>query len=103
MRGVLRAISGNVHGLECPGRTATYLPSLDDAEPGHAQRRHDTHINALRHRDLIAYAEILGREGGQPIRDPIKLIAPMLRRFMAADGVFTKAGRALNRLKKVEG
>src|SRR6185312_10205725 len=46
-RGILRAISGNVRGLERPGRTATYLPSLDDAEPRHAQRRHDTHINDL--------------------------------------------------------
>src|SRR6476469_3005223 len=50
MRGVLRTISGNVRGLECPGRTATYLPSFDDAEPGHAQRRHDTQINHLRRR-----------------------------------------------------
>src|ERR1700674_3532953 len=50
MRGVLRAISGNVRGLECPGRAGTYLPSLDDAEPGHAQRRHDTHIHDLRRR-----------------------------------------------------
>jgi RNA-directed DNA polymerase len=50
MRGGLCAISGNIRGLECPGRTATYLPSLDDAEPGHAQRRHDTHINDLRPR-----------------------------------------------------
>src|ERR1700751_3349747 len=57
MGGVLRAISGNVRGLECPGRTATYLPSLDDAEPGQAQRRHDTHFNDLRRRfklDLAA-------------------------------------------------
>src|ERR1700756_5203525 len=46
----LCAISGNIRGLECPGRTATYLPSLDDAEPGQAQRRHDTYINHLRRR-----------------------------------------------------
>jgi hypothetical protein len=28
------------------------------------------------HRDLHAYAEALGRETGQPISDPRKLIAP---------------------------
>src|ERR1700674_790755 len=50
MRGVLRAISGNARGLQCPGRAGTFLPSLDDAEPGHAQRRHDTHIHDLRRR-----------------------------------------------------
>src|SRR5262245_55046872 len=50
MRGVLRAISGNARHLECPGRTGTYLPPLDDAEPRHAQRRHDTHTNDLRRR-----------------------------------------------------
>lgn len=30
------------------------------------------------HRDLVTYAEILARESGQPINDPVKLIAPML-------------------------
>jgi hypothetical protein len=46
------------------------------------------------HRDLIAYAEVLARESGQPISDPIKLIAPMLARFMATDRAFAKARRA---------
>ena len=45
------------------------------------------------HRDLIAYAEILGRESGQAIIDPAKLVAPMLLRFMATDRVFAKARR----------
>ena len=43
------------------------------------------------HRDLVAYAEILGRETGQAIKDPIRLIAPMLARFMETDRSFTKA------------
>ncbi|MES0217156.1 DUF2274 domain-containing protein [Mesorhizobium sp. C280B] len=34
------------------------------------------------HRDLVAYAELLGRETGQIVADPAKLIAPMLTRFM---------------------
>ncbi|WP_456660645.1 DUF2274 domain-containing protein [Bradyrhizobium sp. JR3.5] len=46
------------------------------------------------HRDLVAYAEILAQESGQPIGEPAKLIAPMLARFMAADRNFRKARRA---------
>lgn len=45
------------------------------------------------HRDLSAYAEALGRESGQPIIDPKKLIVPMLERFMATDRGFAKARR----------
>ena len=32
------------------------------------------------HRDLTTYAEILGREAGQPATDPMRLIVPMLER-----------------------
>ena len=42
------------------------------------------------HRDLLAYAECLGRETGHPV-EPTKLIAPMLQRFMASDRGFTRA------------
>jgi hypothetical protein len=45
------------------------------------------------HRDLLTYAEILARETGQPIADPLKLVAPMLARFMATDRAFVKARR----------
>ena len=48
------------------------------------------------HRDLLAYAEALARETGQPISDPLKLVAPMLARFMATDRVFVKARRRRN-------
>ena len=44
------------------------------------------------HRDLIAYAEVLGREGGQAV-EPGRLIAPMLARFMATDRGFAAARR----------
>lgn len=43
------------------------------------------------HRDLVAYAEVLGRTTGQPVSDPAKLIAPMIQRFMATDRAFAKA------------
>jgi hypothetical protein len=45
------------------------------------------------HRDLLRYAEILARETGQPIADPLKLVGPMLARFMATDRAFVKVRR----------
>ena len=50
-------------------------------------------LPAAVHRDLIAYAEVLGRETGQPVGEPVRLIAPMIERFMATDRAFTKARR----------
>lgn len=50
-------------------------------------------LPAAIHRDLLAYAEVLGRETGQAI-DPAKLVAPMLSRFMSADRAFAKARRS---------
>lgn len=46
------------------------------------------------HRDLVAYSQVLARETGRPIGDPVKLISPMIDRFMATDRVFAKARRA---------
>ena len=48
-------------------------------------------LPATVHRDLVAYAQILARQSGQPINDPTKVIVPMLARFMATDRAFTKA------------
>jgi len=45
------------------------------------------------HRDLVAYAEVLARESGQPATDPAKLIVPMLERFIATDRGFAKEKR----------
>ncbi|MDQ0512385.1 DUF2274 domain-containing protein [Ancylobacter amanitiformis] len=45
------------------------------------------------HRDLVAYAEVLARETGEPATDPVKLIVPMLERFIATDREFAKARR----------
>jgi hypothetical protein len=50
-------------------------------------------LPAALHRDLTAYADVLTREGGQPITDPTKLIGPMIARFMATDRAFAKARR----------
>ena len=45
------------------------------------------------HRDLAAYADILGREAGRPPVDPVRLIVPMLERFIATDRGFARARR----------
>jgi hypothetical protein len=46
------------------------------------------------HRDLAVYADVLGRVSGQKLTDPVRLIAPMLQRFMATDRAFAKAKRS---------
>lgn len=46
------------------------------------------------HSDLVAYAEVLAQETGQPVTDPVKLIAPMIQRFIATDRAFARARRA---------
>lgn len=51
-------------------------------------------LPAAVHRDLVAYAEVLGRTTGQTVTDPAKLIVPMIERFMATDRAFTKARRS---------
>jgi hypothetical protein len=59
-----------------------------------------TELPASLHRDLVAYAEVLARETGQPATDPVKLIVPMLERFIATDREFAKARRHLNSATK---
>lgn len=44
------------------------------------------------HRDLVAYADALSRETGQQV-EPVKLVAPMLARFLASDRGFRSARR----------
>ena len=50
-------------------------------------------LPAAVHRDLVAYAELLAKEGGHSVTDPMKLIGPMIARFMATDRAFAKARR----------
>ena len=51
-------------------------------------------LPAAVHRDLVAYAEVLGRMNGQRVAEPAKLIVPMIERFMATDRAFLQARRA---------
>lgn len=48
---------------------------------------------AALHIDLRAYAEALGREQGEPVTDPIRLVVPMLERFIATDRGFSSIRR----------
>ena len=50
-------------------------------------------LPAAVHRELVAYAEVLARETGRPVGDPVKLISPMVERFMATDRGFAKVRR----------
>ncbi len=54
------------------------------------------------HRDLIAYAEAHARLSGQPVSDPVRLIAPMVERFIATDRGFSKARRDRDRRQPPE-
>jgi hypothetical protein len=51
-------------------------------------------LPAVVHRDLVAYADVLKRDGSHEI-DPNSLIAPMVKRFMATDRAFRKARRQI--------
>lgn len=50
-------------------------------------------LPASLHRDLVAYAEVLARETGQPAVEPGRLIVPMLERFISTDRGFAKKRR----------
>jgi hypothetical protein len=50
-------------------------------------------LPAQLNRDLNAYADALGRETGETI-EPVKLIVPMLSRFMSTDRAFARSRRA---------
>jgi hypothetical protein len=50
-------------------------------------------LPAVVHRNLVAYAEAIAREGGHVSPEPAKLVAPMIERFMATDRAFAKSRR----------
>jgi hypothetical protein len=65
------------------------LGALEDDKPV----KITVELPAAVHRELLAYAEVLAQETGKPISDPVKLIPPMIERFMATDRVFAKIRR----------
>ena len=70
--------------------TKLKLGAIEDDKPV----RVTIELPATLHRDLVAYAEALSREAAQGAVDPAKLIAPMLKKFMATDRAFAKLRRA---------
>jgi hypothetical protein len=50
-------------------------------------------LPAAVHRDLVVYAELVGRENGNAV-EVATLVAPMLARFMATDRGFAKARKS---------
>lgn len=50
-------------------------------------------LPATVHRDLALYAEVLGQGAGKAAVEPVKLIPPMLARFMATDRAFARLRR----------
>lgn len=66
--------------------TKLKLSSIPDDKPV----KLSVDLPASVHRDLLAYAEVIARESGQPAPSPEKLITPMLQRFMATDRAFAR-------------
>lgn len=54
-------------------------------------------LPAKLHSDLVVYAEILARDANQPPSDPLRLIVPMLEKFMATDRGFAKIRRTMSK------
>ena len=75
------------------------LGTIDDDKP----IRVTLELPVSVHRNLTTYAEILARQSGKPASDPVKLIVPMLARFMATDRAFAKARHAREHSKAKDG
>ncbi len=74
------------------------LGALDDDKPVKVSLE----LPAALHRDLVAYAEIMHIETGRAI-EPVKLVVPMLQRFMVTDRAFAKARRQFPPASTVSG
>ena len=59
-------------------------------------------LPATLHRELLANADALGQETGRNISDPMKLIVPMLERFIATDRGFARLRRSVQSSRSAE-
>lgn len=50
-------------------------------------------LPAKLHRDLSTYSRAIAQQSGEPEVDPVRLIVPMLERFIATDREFAKFRR----------
>lgn len=70
--------------------TSLKLGRLDEERPVKVT----VELPAAVHRDLVEYGEVLARETGEQVPiDAVRLVAPMLARFMATDRGFAKLRR----------
>lgn len=70
--------------------TKLKLSAVEDDKPVKVT----SEFSGATHRNLIAYAEAIGRESGQPAPDPAKLVPAMVERFMATDKAFARAKKS---------
>lgn len=66
------------------------LATIEDDKPV----KFTIELSAAVHRNLVAYAEAIGRESGQAAPDPSKIVAPMIERFMATDRAFARSRKS---------
>jgi len=72
-------------------RSKLKLGIIEDEKPV----RLTVELPAAVHRDLIAYGQALAQETSQSAPEPVKLIAPILARFMATDRAFMRVRKRL--------
>ena len=75
------------------------LGALEDDKPVKVT----VELPAAVHRELLAYAEVLAQETGKPISDPVKLIPPMIERFMATDRAFARMRKGCQSQREASG
>ena len=63
--------------------------SLEDETP----TKLSLELPAAIHRDLMAYAQAHAAQNGGKAVEPVRLIGPMLARFMASDRAFVRGRR----------
>jgi hypothetical protein len=104
--GGLVAIHGNLGQTEPPQRIIMQVATRDDVRRWVTLQklklrpvaddkpfRLTIELQAAVHRDLVAYFEALARETGQPVDAPLRLIVPIIEKFMGTDRGLTKTWR----------
>ncbi len=71
------------------------LAALPDDKPV----KHTITLAGAVDRDLLAYAELMGKDSGGTAVEIEKLIPRMIERFIATDRAFTRAKRASKNLR----
>ncbi len=70
--------------------TKLKLATIEDDTPVKLTLELPAHV----HRDLVAYGQAMAATPGGKAIDPVRLIAPMLSRFMQSDRAFSRGRNA---------